>query len=65
MSAQRNDALCGFALRRSGVTGLIAELSRLSFTLGRMAAALQHHDDRGCQQDRGNDSQERACVKQG
>jgi len=55
----------GFALGPSGVTGLIAELGCLLFSCGRMAAGLQHQDDRGRQQDPGNDSQERDCVQQG
>jgi hypothetical protein len=60
-SAQR-DVLRGFALSRSGVTGLIAKLGCLLFSCGRMAAGLQHQDAAGCQQDHGNDSHERDCL---
>ena len=61
---ERNDVLGGLALRLSGVAGFIAELGFLLFLYGRMTAGLQHHDDRGCEQDRCNDSQERDCLEQ-
>ena len=61
----RNDALRGFALGRSGIVRLIAEPACLLFMLGRMAAGFQYQDDAACHKDRGHDSQESDCLKQG